>query len=80
MEIIIGAAVSLITELAGRLFASNPWGTRLMLLLLSLLAAAGYKFLSVQPYYQDLLQIITIAGGIHALLIKPIAGAKTPNE
>ena len=69
MEIIIGAAVSLLVQWLKQR-TSNEWETLAVLLIVSLAAAAGYTALVATGYWQAVGGIIVTAGAFYSFVLQ----------
>ena len=70
MEIIIGAAVSLVVQAIKKYLGTNTFGSLLAVLVVSLVAAFGYSYLVSTGMWDKLLPIVMAAGGFYAFIIK----------
>lgn len=69
MEIIIGAAVSLLVQwLKG--FGKNQWHTLAMLLAISIGAAGVYTYLVEAGFWQSIVGILMVAGTFYAFILQ----------
>lgn len=67
---IIGVVASLITEGIKRYFGTTSWGSRAVVVGLSLLFGAGYWFLKDTSLWTSFLGILATASTVYAFLIK----------
>ncbi len=68
--IIIGAAVSVLTEIIKRYAGTNKPATLAVVLVISLVFAGVYYFVAQTNYYDTVLNILIIAGAFYAYIIK----------
>ena len=70
MEYLLGVVVSIIVEAAKKYFDANIMGTYFLLLVVSLVGATGYYFVSHSVYWATIVEILTIAAAFHNLVIR----------
>lgn len=70
MEIaIVGAVVSLIVQVLKKYVASSEYLTLAAVLVISLLAAAGYTFLVSAGYWQTFAGVLVTAGAFYTYIL-----------
>ena len=74
MEYLLGVVVSLIVEAAKKYLNTNTVGTYFILLVVSVLGAAGYYYASHSAYWPTALQILISAAAFHNLVIRQLTG------
>lgn len=72
MEFIIGAGISLLVEYLKKSIGTNPWGTRLAVLVISIVGGLAYHFLRDTVLWKTLLEILTAAGAFHNFVIRSV--------
>lgn len=72
MDYFLGVAVSLTVEAIKNRYGTNTIGTMLSLLLVSLVGAAGYVYLSSQEYWVTITTVILAASTFHNLVLRQI--------
>jgi hypothetical protein len=70
MEIILGAAVSLLTQAIKKYLGTDTFGTLFTVLVLSLVGGWIYFVLEGTEAWMHILQIIAYAGSIYTFLIR----------
>ena len=70
MEIILGAAVSIVVQIIKQVAGTKKWITLLIVLILSLIAAIVYSILSVSVVWDKILPILITAGAVHNFIIR----------
>jgi hypothetical protein len=69
MEWILGVIVSLFVEWAKRTFGTDVFGTYIVVLVLSFVAAVTYVYLKDTALWPVLVQIVTVAGSFYAFVL-----------
>lgn len=70
MEILIATLVSVVVQGVKHVVGTSTWGTRVLLLCVSFAAAAILYYLQQTNLWLSLVEIITLAAGVHALFLK----------
>jgi len=70
MEVILGAAVSLLVQWLKVKFGTTEWKTLVVLLVVSLIAAFIYTYLVAVGYWQTLTSILILAGAFYTFIIE----------
>lgn len=68
MEIVVGAAVSLLTQFLKQ-YSSNTYLTLGIVLILSLIGAGIYTFLVSAGYWQTFANVLVLAGAFYTFII-----------
>lgn len=69
MEIILGATVSILVQIIKKYVGTSKWITLACVLVLSLIAAAVYAFLTTTGMLNKIVPILAYAGAIYTFLI-----------
>ena len=72
MQIVIGAAVSLLVQWVKQhpfFSANNNWYTLALVLVLSVIGAGVYQYFYMGVYWQTILQVLAVAGSIYTFII-----------
>lgn len=69
MEIILGAAVSLLVQWLKK-YGQNQWHSLGILLVVAILASAGYTFVVATGYWQVLATVLVTAGAFYAFILQ----------
>lgn len=70
MEIILGSAVSILVQIIKTYVGTTKWVTLAIVLVLSLISAAVYAFLTTTGMLDKIIPILLSAGGIYVFIIK----------
>lgn len=70
MELIIGAAVSLLIQWLKERMGTSEWGTLGILFLVSVLAAAVYTYLVNVGLWETVYNVLVTAGAFYAFIIQ----------
>lgn len=70
MEYLLGIVVSIIVEAAKKHLNSNTAGTYFILLVVSVVGATGYYYLTHSTYWVTIAEILIVAAAFHNLIIR----------
>lgn len=69
---LIGVVVSIIVEVIKRYAGTNKLATLGIVLIVSLVGASGYYYVSKTSFFPELLGILTVAGAFYGLIIRNV--------
>lgn len=72
MEYLLGVLVSIIVQVYKKLLKTSTVGTYFALLVVSVLGAGVYYYLSFTEYWPTVVKVLTIAAAFHNLVIRQV--------
>lgn len=70
MELLVGAVLSIVVEIAKKFFGTTRIGTLVFFLTLSFLVSGAYIYLNDTPYFDTLIKIAGTAALVYGVVIK----------
>lgn len=69
MELILGAIVSVIAQIAKKVLGTSEWKNLALVAVLALVAAGGYHFFTYVGYWDIVQQVLITSGAFYAFII-----------
>ena len=80
MEILLGALVSVVSQLSKKVFGTGEYQTLGTVAGLSLVTAGLYTWLGSAGYWESVQQVLTTAGAFYAFIIARFPGASNSSQ